>query len=273
MVSNLLDEALAGFSGKRPERAERARTWWLLGSSVLVLAGGAVLVLLLDFAPWIFGLSALGQLVYLAWLAPRYFDVADPPDARGRRQTTNAAAIYLLVTAFTIWAASAGKLVPWSEVPIWALALGAGAIAAHIGYVLKGLLWRPRAGGDGGTDPLGAPSLVPSKVMLSAFPGSHPLQAMDDHLVGDVDPASLGLSVGLCRDLAAWSAEFVEIAERAATAGEDMRPVSVERMVDAARELGQRVKLERGDLIVYVEEPGYGPIEIDLSEPRPGGAA
>ena len=38
-------------------------------------------------APRAFAASALAQAAYIYVLAPRYFDAAEAPDARGRRQT------------------------------------------------------------------------------------------------------------------------------------------------------------------------------------------
>lgn len=267
LVSHLLDEALAGIAAKPVPSAERARTYWLLGSTVLVLAGGTALLLLLDLAPWLFALSALGQLVYLVWLAPRYFDAEDPPDAKGRRQTTNAFVIYLAATALTIWAAAAGRLVPWRELPWPLLVLGLALVLAHAGYVLSGLGGWRRGGASPAT---AAPSLEPQKVMLSAVPDGHPLQAMDEHLVGDVDPASLGLSQELCRELCLWSAAFCGETARAEAAGELPSQQVVESLMVDARTLARCMKLERPDLIVYVEEPGYGPIEITAPEPEEG---
>ncbi len=74
-------------------------------------------MLLLDIAPWLFVISSIGQAVYLFVLAPRYFDVVDPPDEQGRRQTTNAFVIYVAATTLVVWAAVLDRLVSWRDVP------------------------------------------------------------------------------------------------------------------------------------------------------------
>lgn len=155
LTSHLIDRALDAIALEKPKPVERAQTLWLLCSSVLVLAGGIALMLLIELAAWLFLASAAGQALYLAWLAPRYFDAADPPDAKGRRQTTNAFVIYTAATAFVVWASHTGRLAHWQELPWPLLALAGAAVAAHAGYVAW-MYARPLAsssgpcGGDGG---------------------------------------------------------------------------------------------------------------------------
>lgn len=137
LTSHLMDRALAAISGGDTSRRENARTAWLVGSAGLVLAGGVALALLLDLAPWFFMASSAGQLAYLAALAPRYFDVEDPPDATGRRQTINAFMIYLVATAIVLWAWHAGRLSTWHDLPAALLAVGACAVLAWLAYVVR----------------------------------------------------------------------------------------------------------------------------------------
>lgn len=135
VTSLFLDRALAAIGAKKPPRAETLQFCWLLGSGMLVGAGGLALMLLLDIAAWLFLASALAQAAYIAMLAPRYFDVADPPDARGRRQTVNAFIVYAAATAFVLWALATGRLVNWRELP-WPLpAAAATALLGGIGQV------------------------------------------------------------------------------------------------------------------------------------------
>jgi hypothetical protein len=148
LTSHLLDRALAAITLERLRPVERAQTLWLLCSAVLVLAGGIALMLLLELAVWLFLASAAGQALYLAWLAPRYFDAADPPDAKGCRQTANAFVIYTAATAFVVWASYTGRLAPWQELPWPLLALAAAAVAAHAGYVAW-MYGRPLASSSG----------------------------------------------------------------------------------------------------------------------------
>jgi hypothetical protein len=107
-----------------------------LCGSILILAGGAALMLLLHAAPWLFVISSIGQAVYLFVLAPRYFDVVDPPDEQGRRQTTNAFVIYVAVTALVVWAAVTDRLIPWRDVPWPLIAAAAVTVAAYSVYLL-----------------------------------------------------------------------------------------------------------------------------------------
>lgn len=139
LTSHLIDNAIAALGGSRPNKAETGRALWLLIGALLVLAAGAALMLLLDVSAWLFGAAALGQALYVFVAAPYAFDPNDPPDAVGRSQTTNAFVLYLFATAFVVWAAYAGRLIPWSSVP-WpighatAIAFGAYAIYALISF-------------------------------------------------------------------------------------------------------------------------------------------
>jgi hypothetical protein len=161
VTSHFLDRAIAAIGGKPTPRAETLQFWWLLGSAVLVGAGGLALMLLLDIAAWLFLASALGQAAYIAVLAPRYFDVADPPDARGRRQTVNAFVVYAAATAFVLWALATGRLAGWRELPWPVPAAAAAALLAWLGYIACLLGRAPAAsplsgfaGADGdGADP------------------------------------------------------------------------------------------------------------------------
>lgn len=148
LTSHLLDVAIAAIGAKVVPRVELLRTAWLLTAATLVLAGGVALMLLLDWAPALFVTSALGQLAYLAIAAPSYFDRGDPPDAKGRRQTTNAFILYTAATAFVCWAYAAGRLHPLLEINPVALAAGALAVAANLIYIAR-LTVLPRRTGAG----------------------------------------------------------------------------------------------------------------------------
>ena len=137
LVSLFLDRALTAISGKKPSTRETALSVWLLGSANLVLAGGAALMLRLDFALWLFAAALATQVAYLLVLAPYYFDVEDPPDPQGRRRTINAAVIYAAATAWVAWAAYADNLLNWRDVPWTLIAAAVTADAAHLGYTLS----------------------------------------------------------------------------------------------------------------------------------------
>lgn len=262
LASRMLDVAVGAVSANPPNAAQTGRTYWLLAGSVLIAAGGVALLLLLDLAPWLFVASASGQLLYLAWVAPRYFDPGDPPDASGRRQTTNAFVLYLVPTALTVWAASAGRLQPWGDVHPALLAAGSTGIVVLAVYTLWGLHGRSGAVADVSVRS-GQARLQPREIKLEAVAGCHPLWAIDAHLVGDIDPADLALSSGLVADLARWSAEVCGETEACEKSGRAIAQARLEHLVQHGRELAARVKGERPDLTVYIDEPGYGPIMVE----------
>lgn len=143
-MSTVVDATYTAIVGTPPRPAERAREIWLAASSVLIGAGGLALVLLLDVAAALFILAAIQQLAYLGFVAPRYFDPHDEPDATGRAKTWNAAIVYLMATALVVAAALGGVLRPWLDAPVWLL--GAAGIV-----VLAGIVWTVRALGVRGS--------------------------------------------------------------------------------------------------------------------------
>ncbi|MGQ0458000.1 MAG: hypothetical protein ACT4OU_13190 [Hyphomicrobium sp.] len=137
ITAALLDKAIAQISlQKRPLR-DRARMWWLFAASVAIFAGGLTLVAQLEAAQWIFVASALGQAVYLAILAPFYFDAEEPPDAVGRKGTINAFVLYVAATAFVLWGGGAGKLKSFADAGPAAIAIAATGLAVYLAYLVK----------------------------------------------------------------------------------------------------------------------------------------
>jgi hypothetical protein len=143
LTSHVLDQDIAAIAAEKPSRADTLLTGWHLASATVILAGGVALMFRLEAAVWLFITAALGQAVYLFVLAPTYFDRTDPPDARGRQQSTNAFAIYCAATAFVVWCYDQGRLLPWSEVGWPKLAMAGLIGAAQLAYVAWGLS-RPR---------------------------------------------------------------------------------------------------------------------------------
>lgn len=140
MTSYFMDTAIATIGGGRADPVERRRSFWLIGAAWLVFAGGVLLVAGLGPARWVFLASAAGQAVYLFALAPMYFDKSDPPDPRGRRQTTNAFVIYVAATAFVLWAAAMGRLTPVVDAHPLLLAAVATACLALAVYAARHLM-------------------------------------------------------------------------------------------------------------------------------------
>lgn len=134
LTSYFMDTAIAAIGGGQADPVERQRSYWLIGAAWLVFAGGAALMAGLDLARWLFVASAAGQAIYIFALAPMYFDKVDPPDPRGRRQTTNAFVVYVAATALVLWAGAVGRLVPVADAhPALrgAVMLACGALAVY----------------------------------------------------------------------------------------------------------------------------------------------
>lgn len=145
LMSRLLDRSIAAIDlgsgkGSGANVAEERRTTWLIAASALVFVAGVALLVLAAEAVWLFLASAVSQAIYLFALAPFYFDKAEAPDATGRRQTTNAAVIYMFATAFVLWAAATGRLVPFAELQPAVQVAAAAAVVAYAVYLLRNLL-------------------------------------------------------------------------------------------------------------------------------------
>ncbi len=137
ITAAMIDRAIATISLEKISVREAARTWWLFAGAVLTFAGGLALAVQLDIAVWLFVASAVGQALYLAILAPLYFDAEEPADASGRRGTINAFAIYLVATAFVLWAGQQGRLQPFEAASPAALAIardGARGLSLVLGF-------------------------------------------------------------------------------------------------------------------------------------------
>lgn len=147
-ASSMADATYAAIMGGPPNRAERLREIWLAAGSVLIGAGGLALMLPIDLAAVLFVLGALQQVAYLGFIAPRFLDPEDPPDAAGRARTWNAALVYLVATAVVVAAAWAGLLPSWRDTPAFLLGLAAGAVVAGAVWTVRALTWRRRVGKD-----------------------------------------------------------------------------------------------------------------------------
>lgn len=279
LTSHFMDRAIAAIGATKPSFDETARNWWLLSAAALVLAGGLALVFLLDLAVWLFGASSLGQALYLTVLGPRYFDLADPPDPRGRRQSTNAFVIYLAATAFVVWAGASGKLMSVSELGALA-AVPAAAFVAHVVYVMWTLNRAPAArssplfadrfsdGDDAGRDPSES-----KRIKVMADYGCHPLWALDEELYGDIAPEKMGLSPELTRDLNAWAEAYAGALDPDDPSERLWSEEQFAAHEAEARPLAVRLARERPDLMVYVMDPNVGVVEVHADEePRSGGA-
>lgn len=136
LMSRLLDGALEAITLQKTDRRETLREVWMLAGAALVFAGGVALLFRLEIAGPIFVASAVQQIVYLTVAAPHYFDLADAPDADGRRATTNATILYVFATAFVVWAWAAGHLVPLAQAAPLALAVFGTAVIGYSAYMI-----------------------------------------------------------------------------------------------------------------------------------------
>jgi hypothetical protein len=221
LTSNLLDQAIAALTLKKTERIEQHRTIWLLFISVLFFAGGACLILLLEPAAWIFSLATIVQAFFFLVLGPAYFDVTDPPPPAARRRSLNAFVVFATCTLFIVWAAYTGRLTKPAEAPALLWGSAAGAIALHLGYILRhALLPVKRSPGFSSFDSDddadsethsddGRPDVSDvRRIKVMTDYGTYPLWAMDDDLIGEFAPNHLGVSLELENDLWSWAADF-----------------------------------------------------------------
>jgi hypothetical protein len=262
LTSHFLDRAIAAIAAQKPKGVETAQAVWLLTAAFVILAGGAALMLLLDIAVWLFLASAVGQIAYTA---PRYFDVGDPPDPDGRRRSYNAFVIYLAATAFVVWAYLTGRLLDWRAVPWQLLALFAAVVAGYAARTTWQLTrpFRPAYGAFGAA--AGGEARHPSqsqRIKVMADYGCHPLWAMDDGLHGDFPPEDIGLSPELTRDLLQWADDFSPSFNEEDPAAGKWSETQYAAHETAGRSLAIRIARERPDLVVYTHTREHGVLEV-----------
>lgn len=139
LTSAMAERASAMIEAKPPPSLSVWRTWWLAGSALLLFACGLALTLLLNLAVPLFVLSTAGQALYLAVLAPRYFDPTDKPDDIGRRGSRNAFLVFFVATALVVWAWSAGLLLGTHDIPPAIRASAVGLVLFAIAYAVANL--------------------------------------------------------------------------------------------------------------------------------------
>ena len=283
LTSSLIDKAISAIAMKKPDRIDTHRTIWLISLSVLMFTSGVALMLLLQPAAWLFAAGTLVQALYFVALGPYYFDAADPPEPAARRRTINAFVIYCAATAFVIWAAYTGRLLPVTDASGWLLGAGIAAIALHIGYIARHMLWSPkRPSAFGGFDDVEPDSAASDDVDYSDVPatskrikvmadyGTYMLWALDEGNVGSVAPQDLGVSDELSADLWTWANDFdmsIDLDDPAASRWTDeRRRAHVEQGIALAR----RIKREYPDREVFVHDTSGDLVEVDA---QVGGSA
>lgn len=279
LMSHVIDRAIAAIACKAVSRIEVAQTYWLLSAAALVLAGGVTLLFLIDIAAWIFLASTIGQAVYLFYLAPRYFDVADPPDATGRSRSTNAFVVYLVATALVLWALAAGRLTSWRALDWPLAALAVAVVLAHIGYVVWSIAGPParassssQPGGED-ADVSEVPSRDPSQSMrikIMADYYCHPLWALDDDTYGDFPPEQLELSPELAEDLNRWAEAFTNSLHPDDPGASLWSQAERSAHEMEGRALAIRVAREKPDRRIYILDPSSAELVEIEAEPNTG---
>jgi hypothetical protein len=100
-MNALLDNAVSQISLKATDPVERTRSVAMFIASGLTAVSGLLLIFLLKAAVVAFLLNAASQAAYLAWAA-RALPPEDESEVIGRRRTTNAFVIWLVMTGLVL---------------------------------------------------------------------------------------------------------------------------------------------------------------------------
>ncbi len=263
LSSRFLDHAIAALGGEAPSAAETLKFRWHVASSAIILIGGVALLLLVDAAVWLFLLSSALQALYLVWVAPRYIDPWDEPDATGRSQTRNAFVVYLLATALVVWALSAGRLSSVAATAWPALAAGGLIVLLYAADLVRNRARRtepqPPFAAVECEDPV--QRAQSQRIKLMPEPGSYPLWAIDAGLYGDIAPSDLGLSDELQRELAALSDHYERLMDP--DNAMQIRGSDEEKAIYDARQrqLARRLQRELPDRTIFIVDPTTGVVE------------
>ncbi|KWT69007.1 hypothetical protein APY04_1744 [Hyphomicrobium sulfonivorans] len=278
LMSIFFDKAIAAISMKKISMPERIQSAWLVAASGLVFLGGVLLLVGLEAAVWVFALSTLAQAFYLYVIAPRYFDADNPPDTTGRRQTTNAFVIYFAATAFIVWAAWHGRLMPLADLRQTAALATVAALVLYLGYVFKTLWWQPKprsplaafGGGESGDGYASGPALPAhecTRIKLMCDYQCDPLWALDEDRYGCFSPDLIEISDGLRADLKSWAQSYDTSFNLDDFSNPHWSDAQYAAHEAEGRRLAGRLKRERPDLMVFVMEPATGVVEIHATEP------
>jgi hypothetical protein len=96
-----LDDAIARIGGEAINPVERLRRWSMMAIGLLTTASGLLLILLSKAAVYAFLANAAWQGAYLVW-ARRALPPDTPLAALGRRRSTNAFIVWLVLTALVM---------------------------------------------------------------------------------------------------------------------------------------------------------------------------
>jgi hypothetical protein len=97
VMDHLMDQMLAGITLQPIPFKEHLRRYLMVSTGLASGMGGVALLVLSTWAVPLFLIGLTAQAGYLLW-APGAFPIEDESDARGRRQTVNAAILYAAAT-------------------------------------------------------------------------------------------------------------------------------------------------------------------------------
>jgi hypothetical protein len=254
LMSRLIDNAISAIAMEKPSKAATLKSAWLLTTAVLVLAGGAALLILSQLAVPLFVVSAASQAAYVYVLAPRLIDKNDPPDEAGRRRTRNALYLYLIATAFVLLSALGGSLFPPAGNSSAAWLAFVAIVGGHLAYVARSLWFPPPTKrtsstsaayddeADGPIDPASIKSIV---VMADYQIG--PL-LLDDGRKGTITTDMVQMSPELATALDTWARAYDMSFNHADYSKPLWSEEQYEAHAEAGRRLASRLARERPDL-------------------------
>lgn len=145
MRYEFMDGALDVIEGKVRPFWPRYQTAYLTAGALVIALSGLLTLFRTDLALYAALIAVAQQAVYFYYLAPRFMDPYDPPEARGRRSSQNAYLGFCVFTLGLAWALWAHHLRPVALMPQLDLAIAGGCVVVWMGYVAW-LLWPRRLG-------------------------------------------------------------------------------------------------------------------------------
>lgn len=252
MLDRVLTRAIEMISFEKPSRLERFETAWMTSGAILVFASGAALLVLSGIAVWLFAAALLQQVIYLTWLAPRYFDRDEEPDPAGRRQSINAAFIFGACALGVAAAGLSGKLLPLTGDGMPSLVAAGSMLAIYVVWIaIRSRMPAGNGGLGAGLEPVEPDEALMDMARIRALSLSPEHWAWPVHIEFFEDdaeynsPIRLGLSGKLADELTAWQDEFDAAFEEV-----DEEPVAIwaegqqARHVERAAELADAMRAE-----------------------------
>ena len=251
MLDRVLSRAIEMISLEKQSRVEALQQVWMIVSAILIFAAGATLLFMSRLAVWLFAAALVQQVLYLTWVAPRYFDLEDEPDPAGRRQSTNATILFGAMTLAVVAAATNGNLLPLSGAGLPSLLVSGAVTLAFAVWMLIRLRMPIRPGAhdlpeidDADEEPVALAEIDGLRLCAEWY--ELPVMAFFADGVSDfLTPGQIGLSDALGQDLDAWQSDYNAICEYAES---DMVPVWTEEQktahFDQAAALAGRIRGE-----------------------------